>query len=76
MTNAFVGVTLNRHLNPRKVHPWRIKKDDKQYFEKLVYSNIVFPVSQKQYNKIEKQNSIRINAFGYEKKATIPYSRF
>ena len=30
------------------------------------YTNIVFPGSQKQYNKIEKQNSIRINVFGYE----------
>ena len=25
-----------------------------------------FPVSQKHYNKVEKQNSIRINVFGYE----------
>ena len=32
------------------------------------YTNIVFPVSQKQYNKIEKQNSIKINVFGYEEK--------
>ena len=53
-----------------------LKKDDKQYVEKLDYSNIVFPVSEKQYNKIEKQNSIRINVFGYVKKTTIPYSRF
>ena len=27
-----------------------------------------FPVSQKHYNKIEKQNSIKINVFGYEEK--------
>ena len=25
-----------------------------------------FPLSQKHYNKVEKQNSIRINVFGYE----------
>ena len=30
------------------------------------YEGIEFPVSQKQYNKVEKQNSIRINVFGYE----------
>ena len=31
-----------------------------------IIQSIVFPVSQKQYNKIEKQNSIRINVFGNE----------
>ena len=36
------------------------------------YTNIVFPVSQKQYNKIEKQNSIRINVFGYENEQPYP----
>ena len=30
------------------------------------YEGIEFPVSQKHYNKVEKQNSIRINVFGYE----------
>ena len=55
-----------RHLNPQSKDPQRIKKADKQYIDNLDYSNIIFPVSQKQYNKIEKQNSIRINVFGYE----------
>ena len=32
----------------------------------------MFPVSQKQYNKIEKQNSIRINIFGYENEEPYP----
>ena len=36
------------------------------------YKGIEFPVSQKQYNKIEKQNSIRINVFGYEKGQPFP----
>ena len=57
-----------RHLNPQEKDPQRIKRDDKQFIEKLDYTNIVFPVSQKQYNKIEKQNSIKINVFGYEEK--------
>ena len=61
-----------RHLNPQKKNPQGIKRDDKQYIEKLDYTNIVFPVSQKQYNKIGKQNSIKINVFGYENEQ--PYS--
>ena len=61
-----------RHLNPQKKNPQRVTKGDKQYIEKLDYTNIVFPVSQKQYNKIEKQNSIRINVFGYEKGQPFP----
>ena len=61
-----------RHLNRQEKDPQRIKRDDKQFIEKLDYTNIVFPVSQKQYNKIEKQNSIKINVFGYEEKQPYP----
>ena len=32
----------------------------------LNYDGIDFPLSQKHYNKVEKQNRIRINVFGYE----------
>ena len=38
----------------------------------LNYEGIEFPVSQKHYNKIEKQNSIRINVFGYENGQPFP----
>ena len=55
-----------RHLNPQTEHPERIKKEDKQPIEGLNYEGIELPVSQKHYNKVEKQNSIRINVFGYE----------
>ena len=61
-----------RHLNPQEKYPQRIKKTDKQYVEKLDYSNIDFPVSVKHYNKIEKQNSINISVFGYENKEPYP----
>ena len=62
-----------RHLNPqRQKNPQRIKKTDKQYIEKLDYSGIEFPVTVKQINKIEKQNNIRINLFGYEEKQKFP----
>ena len=61
-----------RHLNPQKKDPQRIKKDDKQFIGELNCKGIEFPVSQKQYNKIEKQNSIGINVFGYEKEQPFP----
>ena len=61
-----------RHLNPQKEDPQRIKKEDKRLIEGLNYEGIEFPVSQKNYNKVEKQNSIRINMFGYEKGQPFP----
>ena len=57
-----------RHLLPQNKDPQRIKECDKKYVEKLNYSGIEFPVSVKQYNKIEKQNSINVNVFGYEER--------
>ena len=57
-----------RQLLPQNNNPQRIKECDKKYVEKLDYSGIEFPVSVKQYNKIEKQNNIRVNVFGYEEK--------
>ena len=61
-----------RRLNPQDKYPQRIKKSDKQYIQDLDYSGIEFPVTTKQYNKIEKQNEIRINVFGYENKQPYP----
>ena len=55
-----------RHLNPQEKNPQRIKKEDKKMINELNYDGINFPVSQKHYNKVEKQNFIRINVFGYE----------
>ena len=61
-----------RHLNPQDKYPQRIKKVDKKFIENLDYSGIQFPVTVKQYNKIEKQNEININVFGYEDKQLYP----
>ena len=61
-----------RHLNPQDKNPQMIKKTDKQYVEKLDYTGIEFPVTVKQYKRIEKQNSININVFGYELKQPFP----
>ena len=52
-----------RHLNPQMKDPQRIKKDDKKKVNELNYDGVEFPVSQRHYNKVEKQNS---NVFGYE----------
>ena len=56
----------NRHLNPRKVHPERITKDDRESVKGLDYSGITFPVTPNQINRIEKQNKINIYLYGYD----------
>ena len=61
-----------RHLNPQTEHPEGIKKGDKKMINELNYDGIDFPLSQKHYNKVEKQNSIRINVFGYENGPPFP----
>ena len=61
-----------RHSNPQEKNPQRINKVDKEMINELNYDGIVFPVSQKHYNKVEKQNNIRINVFGYEKGQPFP----
>ena len=61
-----------RHLNPKEKDPQRIKKVDKEFIKNLNYTGIEFPVIVKQYNKIEKQNSINIIVFGYENKQPFP----
>ena len=64
----------NRHLNPRKVHPERITKSDRESVKELDYTGITFPVTINQINRIEKQNKINICIFGYdtEKKSVYP----
>ena len=61
-----------RHLNPQIKYPQRIKKEDKKMINELNYDGIDFPLSQKHYNKVEKQNSIRINVVGFENGQPFP----
>ena len=61
-----------RHLNPQEKDPPRVKKSDKKTTNELNYEGIEFPISQKHYNKVKKQNSIRINVFGYENGQPFP----
>ena len=65
-----------RHSNPHKKNPQRIKKEDKKMINDLNSGGIDFPLSQKHYNKVKKQNSIRINAFGYEDLQPFPVHIF
>ena len=64
----------NRHLNPLIKNPQRITQSDRESVKSLDYSGITFPVTINQINRIEKQNKININLFGYdtEKKSVYP----
>ena len=57
-----------RRRNPIKIHPERITLKDREYVKKLDYSSVTFPVTVKDMDKIEKQNSININVFGWQDK--------
>ena len=49
-----------------------ILKVDKKIPENLDYSGIEFPVKEKDFKKIEVQNNICINVFGYENELVFP----
>ena len=61
-----------RHINPVEEHPGRIKKTDRRLASNLNYEGIEFPVQEKDFNKIEVQNNICINVFGYENELVFP----
>ena len=61
-----------RHLNLIDKNPQRITKNDKELVSKLNYKGINFPVSKKDYCKIEVQNKICINVFCYDYKVIYP----
>lgn len=54
------------------MYPERIKKSDRNIVQELCYEGVDFPVSVKDYNKIEVQNNITVNVFGYEDKQFYP----
>ena len=61
-----------RHINPVKIYPERIKKEDKKLANYLDYDEIEFPVQEKDFDKIETKNNICINVFGYENGLVFP----
>ena len=58
-----------RHINPVKINPERITREDKKLVNDLDYNRVEFPVREKDFSKIEKKpkkNNICINVFCYE----------
>ena len=61
-----------RHINPVKIHPERITREDKKLVNSLNYDGVGFPVREKDFSKIETKNNICINVYCYENKLTFP----
>ena len=61
-----------KHLNLIDKNPQRITKEDKELVNKLNYEGINFPVSKKDYCKVEMLNKTCINVFCYENKMVYP----
>ena len=61
-----------KHINPLKKHPERITIIDKEIAYNLNYDKIEFPVEEKDFEKIEVQNNICVNVFGYENELIFP----
>ena len=55
-----------RHLHPLERNPQRITLKDKEIAKTLDYTGVTFPLSVKDMDKIEKQNKINVNAYGYD----------
>ena len=55
-----------RHLNFLEKNPQRITKKDRKMINKFDYEGTNFPVSKKDYCKIERQSNIYIHVFCYE----------
>ena len=55
-----------RHLNPLRHHNERITQKDREIAKSLDYSGVTFPVTIRDIGKIENQNKININVFGYD----------
>ena len=54
-----------RHLHAVQKNPQRLTQKDRGIAKTLDYSGVTFPVTLKEMDKIERQNKININVFGY-----------
>ena len=63
---------LVNYLNPAGFNPAKITKTDKDFFDKLDFKDVKFPVKTRDVHKFEKKNSIGICVFGYENKVKYP----
>ena len=52
-----------RYINLVKIHPERIRQKDKEIINDLDYEGIEFPVSKKDFSKIEVKSKISISFF-------------
>ena len=52
-----------RHINPVKIHPEIITREDKKLANDLDYDKVGFPVQEKDFSKIKTKNSICISEF-------------
>ena len=59
---------LVRHINPVKIHPEIITREEKKLANDLDYDGIEFSVREKDFSKIETKSNISINVFCYENK--------
>ena len=68
--SVFYGFMLD--INSLNEHPERITKIDRELASNLNYDEIKFPVEEKDFEKIEVQNNICVNVFGYENELIFP----
>ena len=61
-----------RHINPVKIHPEGITREDKKLVNNLNNDWVKIPVREKDFSKIEKKNNICINVFCCENKLVFP----
>ena len=47
-----------RHINPVKIHPERITREDKKLANDLYYGRVEFSVQEKDFSKIEKEQHL------------------
>ena len=52
-----------RHINPVKIHPERITREDKKLANDLDYDRVEFPVREKGFSKIEKRTIFALTCF-------------
>ena len=63
--NASAGAISVILIHKKQKHK-ESKKEDKKFIKKLNYKGITFPVQIRDIPKIEQQNEINVNVFGYD----------
>ena len=61
-----------RHINPVKTYSKRIRQTDRELANNLDYDRIEFSIREKDFGKIETENSLCINVFSHENRLIFP----